>query len=226
MYTVTPLVESPKIEETKETKESKKKVDKYNGFNVPSRFNRTARWCNHIYMMIKETRQDKRDDVRTAYNNLVDCLNKYKDSYVSIRFRPNMKYHVNIRIKSSNPLLLTHTTDYNDDDWDMEPGWWIIKEDFNTAEGLLKIQACHTDIMNTYAPLYELIKRDVIPYMEMKSYEQSKSIKSKYYRSRMKSLESVIKSAENKIEKARDNMVLYSIQYDKLQNPPKLTVFD
>ena len=29
MYTVTPLVESPKIEETKDSKESKKKVDKY-----------------------------------------------------------------------------------------------------------------------------------------------------------------------------------------------------
>ena len=225
MYTVTPLVESP-TENLKEIDESKKKVDKYNGFNVPSKFNRTARWCTHIYTMIKETRQDKRDDVCTAYNNLVDCLNKYKDSYVSIRFRPNMKYHVNIRIKSSNPLLLTHTTDYNDDDWDMEPGWWIIKEDFNTAEGLLKIQACHADIMNTYAPLYELIKRDVIPYMEMKSYEQSKSIKSKYYRSRMKSLESVIKSAENKIEKAREKMVEYSQQYNELQKPPKLTVFD
>ena len=226
MYTVIPLVESPKIEETKDSKESNKKVDKYNGFNVPSKLNRAARWCNHIYTIIKEARQDKRDDVCTAYNNLVDCLNKYKGSYVSIRLRPNMKYHLNIRIKSSNPLLLTHTTDYNDDDWDMEPGWWTIKEDFNTAEGLLKIQACHVDIMNIYATLYELIKRDVIPYMEMKTYEQRKNIKSKYYRSRMKSLESVIKSAENKIEKAQEKMVEYSQQYNELQNPPKLTVFD
>ena len=223
MYTVTPLVESPKIEETNDTKDSKKKVDKYNGFNVPSR---TARWCTHIYTMIKETRQDKRDDVRTAYNNLVDCVNKYKDSYVSVRVRPYMKYQINIRIKPSDPLFLTHTTYYNDDDWDMEPGWWIIQEDFNTAEGLIKIKACLTDIMNTYAPLYELIKRDVIPYMEMKSYERVRSLKSKYYRSRMKSLESVIKTAENKIEKAKDNMLLYSIQYHELQKPPKLTVFD
>jgi hypothetical protein len=223
MYTVTPLVESkesPKIDE------SKKKIDKYNGFNVPSKFHRTARWCTHIYTIIKEARQDKRDDVRIAFNNLVECLNKYKNSYVTSRIRPNMKYHLNIRIKSSDPLLLTHITDYNNDDWDMEPGWWVIKEDFDTAEGLLKIQACRVDIMNTYAPLYELIKRDVIPYMELKSYEQSKSIKSKYYRSRMKSLEIVIKTAENRIEKARDNMLLYSIQYDELQKPPKLTVFD
>jgi hypothetical protein len=62
--------------------------------------------------------------------------------------------------------------------------------------------------------------------MEMKTYERVKSIRSRYYRSRMKSLESVIKTAEDKIEKARDNMVLYSIQYDKLQNPPKFTIFD
>ena len=232
MYTVTPLVESPKIEETKDSKESKKKVDKYNGFNVPSRFNRTARWCTHIYTLIKEARQDKRDDVRTAYNNLVDCLNKYKDSYVSVRVRPYMKYCSYIRIKPSDPLVITHIVygdeqgDVEDGGWDEDIGEWTIEEDHDTVEGQVKIQACLIDIMNTYGLLYELIKRDVIPYMEMKTHERARSRKSKYYRSRMKSLESVIKTAENKIEKAKDNMLLYSIQYHELQKPPKLTVFD
>jgi len=225
MDTTSTLVESKK---TEESKEPNKKVDKYNGFKVPGKSNRTLRWCNHIYTIIKEASLEllQRDDVRTAFNNLVDCLAKYEGSYISVRVTQRMKYYSHIRIKPSDPLLLTHITEYNDDDWDMEPGWWTIKEDFDTVEGLLKIQACRVDIMNTYAPLYELIKRDVIPYMELKSYEQSKSIKSKYYRSRMKSLEIVIKTAENRIEKARDNMLLYSIQYDELQKPPKLTVFD
>ena len=57
-----------------------KNTDKYNGFKVPGEFNKTLRWCNHIYTIIKEARQEllKRDDVRTAFNNLVDCLAKYE----------------------------------------------------------------------------------------------------------------------------------------------------
>ena len=205
-----------------------KNTDKYNGFKVPSKFDRTARWCLHIYTLIKEARQEllQRDDVRTAYNNLVDCLNKYKGSYESVRVRPYMKYTSYIRINPSDPLVITHITMYGDGGWDMETGSWTIEEDFNTDEGLIKIEACRTDIMNIYGPLYELIKRDVIPYMEMKTYERIKSDRSKYYRSRMKRLESVIKTAEDKIEKTREKMVEYSKQYDKLKKPPKLTVFD
>lgn len=210
-----------------------KNTDKYNGFKVPSKFDRTARWCLHIYTLIKEARQEllQRDDVRTAYNNLVDCLNKYKGSYESVRVWPYMKYTSYIRIKPSDPLVITHNLYHNlydDDDggWDEETGSWTIEEDFNTDEGLIKIEACRTDIMNTYGPLYELIKRDVIPYMEMKTYERIKSDRSKYYRSRMKRLESVIKTAEDKIEKTREKMVEYSKQYDEFQKPPKFTVFD
>ena len=80
--------------------------------------------------------------------------------------------------------------------------------------------------MNTYAILYELIKRDVIPYMEIKFHQQVNERMSKYYRYRMKALESVIKTAEDKITKTQEKMVLYSQQYEELQIPPKLTVFD
>ena len=137
-----------------------------------------------------------------------------------------MKYYSHIRIKSTDPLFLTHILHYDDDDWDMEPGWWRKKEDFHTDEGLLKIQASRIDIMNTYAILYELIKRDVIPYMETKLHQQVNERMSKYYRYRMKALESVIKTAEDKITKTQEKMVLYSQQYEELQIPPKLTVFD
>ena len=228
MYTILPLVESKKTEELKESKEPNKKVDKYNGFKVPSNFSRTLRWCNHIYTIIKEARQEllKRDDVRTAFNNLVDCLAKYEGSYISVRITQHMKYYSHIRIKSTDPLFLTHILHYDDDDWDMEPGWWCKKEDFHSDEGLLKIQASRTDIMNTYAILYELIKRDVIPYMEIKFHQQVNERMSKYYRYRMKALESVIKTAEDKITKTQEKMVLYSQQYEELQIPPKLTVFD
>ena len=205
-----------------------KNTDKYNGFKVPSKFDRTARWCLHIYTLIKEARQEllQIDDVRTAYNNLVDCLNKYKGSYESVRVRPYMKYTSYIRINPSDPLVITHITMYGDGGWDMETGSWTIEEDFNTDEGLIKIEACCTDIMNTYGPLYELIKRDVIPYMEIKFHQQVNERMSKYYRYRMKALESVIKTAEDKITKTQEKMLLYSQQYEELQIPPKLTVFD
>jgi len=218
-----------------------KNTDKYNGFKVPSKFDRTARWCLHIYTLIKEARQEllQRDDVRTAYNNLVDCLNKYKGSYTTRRISPYNKYRSYIRIKPSDPLVLTHIIMCCDDDddecehddcvhggWDEEVGWWTIKEDYETDEGMIKIMACRADIMNTYGPLYELIKRDVIPYMEIKSYELVKIRISKYYCSRMKMLEGIIKAAEDKIEKTRERMILYSQDYDEAQKSPKLTVFD
>ena len=211
-----------------------KNTDKYNGFKVPSKFDRTARWCLHIYTLIKEARQEllQRDDVRTAYNNLVDCLNKYKDSYVSVRVRPYMKYCSYIRIKPSDPLVITHIVygdeqgDVEDGGWDEDIGEWTIEEEHYTVEGQVKIQACLIDIMNTYAILYELIKRDVIPYMETKLHQQVNERMSKYYRYRMKALESVIKTAEDKITKTQEKMVLYSQQYEELQIPPKLTVFD
>jgi hypothetical protein len=205
-----------------------KNTDKYNGFKVPSKFDRTARWCLHIYTLIKEARQEllQRDDVRIAYNNLVDCLNKYKGSYVSVKVRPYMKYSSYIKIKPSDPLVITHILYDDDAGWDGEPGRWTIQEDFNTDEGLIKIQACRVDIMNTYSLLYELIKRDVIPYMEMKTHERIKNLKSKYYCSRMKRLESIIKTAEDKIEKTLQKMVEYSKQYDELQKLPKFTTFD
>jgi hypothetical protein len=223
MYTVVPLI--PKTDASQLPENPTKKPDKYNGFKVPLKSNRSLRWCNHIYTLIKETRLDQRDDVRTAFNNLVDCINKYGRSYTSLRTSPHMKYYAHIRINPSNHLFLTHVIHYNDETWDTEPGWLNI-QGYKTHDAILKIQACHTDIITTYGVLYELIKRDVIPYMEMKTYEQTIERKSKYYRSKMKMLENTIKSAENKIERTRERMVEYVRQYEELQNPPKLTVFD
>ena len=117
-----------------------KNTDKYNGFKVPGEFNKTLRWCNHIYTIIKEARQEllKRDDVRTAFNNLVDCLAKYEGSYISVRITQHMKYYSHIRIKSTDPLFLTHILHYDDDDWDLVGG--IKKKTFIVMKGCLRFR--------------------------------------------------------------------------------------
>ena len=79
-------VEKPKVEKTVKTK-----VDKYNGFKVPDKKIKTTRWAIHVYNMIKEARLDllQREDVRTAYNNLIDCLRKYDgllESYIPSKY--------------------------------------------------------------------------------------------------------------------------------------------
>ena len=66
-------VEKPKVEKPKVEKTVKTKVDKYNGFKVPDKKIPSTRWANHVYDIIKEARLEllQREDVRTAYNNLI-----------------------------------------------------------------------------------------------------------------------------------------------------------
>ena len=98
-------VEKPKKEKVpkaeKAEKPKKEKVDKYNGFKVPARTGPSSTRCvNHIYDMIKEAAPTllERDDVRTAFNNFVECLRKYDteiESWVPPKYN---RYSIGIKI--------------------------------------------------------------------------------------------------------------------------------
>ena len=107
-----PKAEKPKKEKVpkaeKAEKPKKEKVDKYNGFKVPARTGPSSTRCvNHIYDMIKEAAPTllERDDVRTAFNNFVECLRKYDteiESWVPPKYN---RYSIGIKIDETNKYL-------------------------------------------------------------------------------------------------------------------------
>jgi archaellum component FlaC len=82
------------------------------------------------------------------------------------------------------------------------------------------------DIADTYTVLYELIKRDIVPYMETKQHEISSKKEIEYYHNQMEKLERDIKMYEQSINDTRKTLCEYAEKALKLQQPPTLTKFD
>jgi archaellum component FlaC len=107
------------------------------------------------------------------------------------------------------------------------PGHWsytwqqkndpIIKE---------QIKKDSKDITDTYKVLYELIKRDIVPYMELKQHEIRSKKDIEYYHNQMEKLERDIKTYEQSIVNTRKTLCEYAEKALKLQQPPVLTKFD
>jgi hypothetical protein len=206
---------APKVEKPK-----KVKVDKYNGFKVPAKAGPKSTKCvNHIYDMIKEGAPAllQRDDVRTAFNNFVDCLRKYDDTLESWAPAKYAKYTSGIMINESDKYSylkgLTCRFKGEYDSW-------------RNADIKKKMVDDANDVLNTYRPLYELIKRDIVPYMEIKQHEIKSKKDIEYYHTQMEKLERDIKVYEQSINHARKTMCEYAEKALKLQQPPTLTKFD
>jgi hypothetical protein len=213
-----PKAEKPKKEKVEKPK--KVKVDKYNGFKVPAKTGPKSTKCvTHIYDMIKEAAPTllERDDVRTAFNNFVDCLRKYDlelESWVPPKYN---KYNAGIRINEKEAysylkgLPCRFKNEY--DSW-------------KSADLKKKLTEDSNDVLNTYKPLYDLIKRDVVPYMETKYWENKSKKDIEYYHNQMEKLERDIKTYENSIIHTRKTICEYAQKCLTLQTPPTLTKFD
>jgi hypothetical protein len=208
----------PKAEKPK--KEKKVKVDKYNGFKVPAKSGpRTTKCVNHIYDMIKEAAPTllERDDVRTAFNNYVDCLRKYDGAIESWTPSAKYKYSSGIKIDENNkfsplkglPCRFSYT--YNTGEYEM------LKD---------KVSDSATIILNAYRPLYDLIKRDVVPYMEIKHWEIRSKKDIENYHKIIEKEERNIKTFEEAIENTRKVICEYATKALALQTPPTVTKFD
>ena len=216
-------VEKPKVEKPKTVKT---KVDKYNGFKVPDKKIITTRWTIHVYDMIKEARLEllQREDVRTAYNNLIDCLRKYDgllESYIPSKYS---KYNSGIDFD----YIANGVAVFN-----CHPFRWLPEHDYTNHKSneqrdvnIKKKIEFIVELEKVYTPLFDLIKRDVIPYMELKQHE----INSKYTIQRlhyqMEKVERSIKMYENRVTELYKEMGKLSEEVIKSKEPPKLTVFE
>ena len=211
----------PKVEKEEKPKKQKKvKVDKYNGFKVPPKTGpRSTRCVNHIYDMIKEAAPTllERDDIRTAFNNFVDCLRKYDDTFESWAPPKYNKYTTGVKIIENDKYsLLKGLTGRFKKEYD---SW----KDVDLKKKLLDDSNI---ILNAYRPLYELIKRDVVPYMDIKQWELKSKKDIDVYHKYMEKLERDIKTYEQSINQTRKIICEYAQKCLALQTPPNVTTFD
>ena len=214
------VTEKPAEEAAIKKKTVKTKVDKYNGFKVPNKDILSTRWAIHVYNMIKEAREEllQREDVRVAYNNLVEGLLKYDgllQSYIPTKYS---KYNTAIDLlKRGIEIFHCH------------PFRWIYDNDFtipNRNEIVRKRQEFRVEFEKFYTPLFDLIKRDVIPYMELKQHEINSKWKIQGFHYRMGKIEKTIKMYESRIADLYKEMGELSAEVIKCNEPPPLTVFE
>jgi hypothetical protein len=191
----------------------KVKSDKYNGFKVPNKTDTCTKWAIHIYNIIKEAKIELLSNilVKDAYNNLIVCLNKYKDTLESWIPAKYDKYTVGIKYDSYKrmPFRWNYTFKEQDDP--------IISA---------HIKDNTLDIITTYMILYELIKRDVVPYMEQKEHDINNKKDIECYHRCIEKLERDIIIFENRIKSHRRSINTYVNTCIALQTPPSITNFD
>ena len=213
------VVETPAVKKTrapkaeKPTKEKKVNVDKYNGFKVPAKAGPKSTGCViHIYDMIKEAAPTllERDDVRTAFNNFVDCLRKYDDLLESWAPTKYTKYDTGIKIIENDEYTYLRGLPCR---FKNEHAAW------KNADAKKKLIEDSNDVVSAYRPLYDLIKRDIVPYMETKYWENKSKKDIKYYHNQMEKL-------ERDIVQTRKIICEYAQKCLALQTPPTLTKFD
>jgi uncharacterized protein (UPF0335 family) len=170
--------------------------------------------------MIKEAKPDllKREDVRNEYNNLVTCLRKY-DGCIESHI-PSKYYKYNrgidiigkgVTVPAGSPFRWIHDNLYINHQHSV---YSEKKTEFNT------------EIKQVYAPLYELIKRDIIPYMELKQHEITSKSQIERYHYKMEKVERTIKAYESRIADLYKELGQLSEEVMKCKEPPNLTVFE
>ena len=153
--------ENEKEKSTKETSTKEKSVKEKSvkapkkKCNVPSKKagTTTRYWAIHIHSIMKEANPEllTREDVIDAYNQFVLDIDKYDTIGYSHMPVVHKRYAHGIKLEGNSPSCMTifHNIRQNGR---------IRKE-------------IEDEMCAYYRPLYELIKRDVVPYAEKKDYE-------------------------------------------------------
>lgn len=216
--------EVSEISNSKKIKALKKpKTLKNHGFNVPKRNGPyCTKGCIYIYNMIKEANQKllERDDVLNAYNNFVECCLKYGDNLHSHIPSKYATYHHKLR-----PFL----------GYEESTGSYCLPFGFRippssnpviNEENNKKKEEAEKDILESYTVLYELIKRDIIPYMEQKSWEVTCKEETDHCNTRIYEYNTSIRQLEEHIAKYQKSIAELAQRALNAQKPPVLTSFD
>ncbi len=176
-----------------------KKKDKYNGFTVPNKTD-PLRACNHMYEMIKEAAPDllNREDVKKAYNDFVAMCRTYDrlESWIPSK---SYKYRQNIKLdnKYAHEYYVFKGLNFR---W---PNLYNIMNNPVTKEDIINDT---NKILNSYIVLYDLIKRDVVPYMERKEWERTKDKDIEEINNQIARCEESIKAYEKYIADTRERI--------------------
>ena len=201
----------------------KPKALKNNGFNVPKRNAYTStNACIYIYNMIKETNDIlvKREDVREAYNNFVECCIRYNNClYSHIPPKSQMYHHKLLPFLGFDVSIETGCLPFGF-------RYPVTSSAIINEENNKKKKDVTKEVLESYIVLYELIKRDVIPYMEIKSWEIISKRDIEYCNSRIQELNSSIKEYEKMIAKYQKTIAELAEMAIDAQKPPVLTSFD
>jgi len=196
--------------EKKKVKDKKAKPKKIikPGKNMP----RSTRWLIQIYRLMKEANAEllTNQAVVEAFNALYDCLAKYT---ADVSTWPSHN-------KYSGGIVIEHK---QWDQWKGIPGR-ILSNVPNWTDII-------ADIIKTYTPLYELIKRDVVPHMERKAWAHKSKIMTGRYMREMERLEykrqsivtkykSDMEWVERFIAETAKNLKTYQEPYKVTEFPP------
>lgn len=202
--------------EQKTTKAKKVKVGKYNGFKVNTRMQST-RCIPHIYEMMKAANPTllEREDVKKAFNDFVEFLIKYNDSFQSTKPTKHNKYTTGVKLKIEKDYLR-----------ELNFRFIYPQNKMWSPELTRKFDEYSNEFLKYYTPLYDLIKRDVIPYMEIKDWEIKSKNMIQYYHRLIEREEVEIKRYELYINQSRTRMGEYAEKALVYHNPPETTKFD
>jgi hypothetical protein len=198
------------------------KKDKYDGFTVPTKKGAASvRACVHTYEMIKEANVEllKREDVKKAYNDFITCCRKYDGRLESWYPSKSYKYTQNIKLKepSTNQYYLFRGLNFR---------WNDIYHSWNDPVKKDTIIDDTENIINSYIVLYDLIKRDVVPYVELKEWERTRTKTLEGYNSQIANHEDAIKAYEKYISDCRTKICDLAKRAIEASKPPEPTKFD
>lgn len=140
-------------------------------WNVPNRRTHPQNmWPRHIHTIIKECNPAllQRTDIHEAYQHLMEGLLLYAPRIMrSYEPYKDNKYNRGIHIQVIEELIGESISTHNG----------VTRQEFKAAA---------TDIMARYSVLYELIKHEVVPYMERKNRELVMAKDTKHYTDKLK----------------------------------------
>ena len=142
------------VEAVEETKPKKSKANKTKvalKMDIPTKRPSiiSTRWIRHVYEMMVEANVTITDEIIHTFNNVVKCLKKYPQMSTSTPLK-SVRYHGGIELTLSEYSI----------------SGIFMHFEYTTPYDTRKV-ICE-EIMQTYLPLYELIKDTVVPFMKKK----------------------------------------------------------
>jgi len=181
---------------------SKKKAVK---INIPSKDDKALSWTRHVYDIIKETNPNliKQENIIEAYNAFVEITHKNKDALKLITYKPDF------RTKYNKGIVIGFTKDGQITGINYYPTYPINKKDCPHFK----------EIIDTYYVLFELIKTEVVPYMERKHAEYMHKVNINDYTKQLKRQEQALLNLSSRfdanIQYYERSIHSLSIQYEQ-----------